>query len=115
MQRAIEETDRRREKQIAFNEEHGITPQKLNKKVTDVMDLGQGGANRKNRAAKAVAEVASGYDPRTVMIKDTNAVIKEIEAKEKEMYEAAQNLEFEKAAQLRDDIKTLREQLKRAV
>ena len=49
------------------------------------------------------------------MIKDTNAVIKEIEAKEKEMYEAAQNLEFEKAAQLRDDIKTLREQLKRAV
>ena len=43
MQRAIEETDRRREKQIAFNEEHGITPQKLNKKVTDVMDLGQGG------------------------------------------------------------------------
>merc|ERR1712072_18234 len=52
MQRAIEETDRRREKQIAFNEEHGITPQKLNKKVTDVMDLGQGGANRKNRAAK---------------------------------------------------------------
>ncbi|MBR38149.1 MAG: excinuclease ABC subunit B [Idiomarina sp.] len=115
MQRAIEETDRRREKQIAFNEEHGITPQKLNKKVTDVMDLGQGGANRKNRAAKAVAEVASGYDPRTVMIKDTNAVIKEIEAKEKEMYEAAQNLEFEKAAQLRDDIKTLHEQLKRAV
>ncbi|MAD54738.1 excinuclease ABC subunit UvrB [Idiomarina sp.] len=115
MQRAIDETDRRREKQIAFNKEHGITPQKLNKKVTDVMDLGQGGANRKNRAAKAVAEVASGYDPRTVMIKDTNAVIKEIEAKEKEMYEAAQNLEFEKAAQLRDDIKTLREQLKRAV
>ncbi|PYE32080.1 excinuclease ABC subunit B [Idiomarina fontislapidosi] len=115
MQRAIEETDRRREKQIAFNKEHGITPQKLNKKVTDVMDLGQGGANRKNRAAKAVAEVASGYDPRTVMIKDTNAVIKEIEAKEKEMYAAAQNLEFEKAAQLRDDIKTLREQLKRAV
>ena len=83
MQRAIEETDRRREKQIAFNEEHGITPQKLNKKVTDVMDLGQGGANRKNRAAKAVAEVASGYDPRTVMIKDTNAVIKEISKEKK--------------------------------
>ncbi|KTG23252.1 excinuclease ABC subunit B [Idiomarina sp. WRN-38] len=116
MQRAIEETERRREKQIAFNKEHGITPKGLNKKITDVMDLGQGSAPaRKSKADKALAEVASGYDARTVVIKDTKSLLKEIENKEKQMYQAAQDLEFEKAGQLRDDIAQLREQLKRAV
>lgn len=116
MQRAIEETERRREKQIVFNKEHGITPKGLNKKITDVMDLGQGSAPaRKSKADKALAEVASGYDARTVVIKDTKSLLKEIENKEKQMYQAAQDLEFEKAGQLRDDIAQLREQLKRAV
>lgn len=116
MQTAIEETERRREKQIAFNKEHGITPKGLNKKITDVMDLGQGSAPaRKSKADKALAEVASGYDARTVVIKDTKSLLKEIENKEKQMYQAAQDLEFEKAGQLRDDIAQLREQLKRAV
>ncbi|ATZ73935.1 excinuclease ABC subunit B [Idiomarina sp. X4] len=116
MQRAIDETERRREKQIAFNKEHGITPKGLNKKITDVMDLGQGSASaRKSKADKALAEVASGYDARTVVIKDTKSLLKEIENKEKQMYQAAQDLEFEKAGQLRDDIAQLREQLKRAV
>ncbi|WP_300318502.1 excinuclease ABC subunit UvrB [Idiomarina sp.] len=116
MQRAIDETERRREKQIAFNKEHGITPKGLNKKITDVMDLGQGSAPaRKSKADKALAEVASGYDARTVVIKDTKSLLKEIENKEKQMYQAAQDLEFEKAGQLRDDIAQLREQLKRAV
>ena len=49
------------------------------------------------------------------MIKDTKSLLKEIENKEKQMYQAAQDLEFEKAGQLRDDIAQLREQLKRAV
>lgn len=116
MQRAMEETERRREKQIAFNKEHGITPKGLNKKITDVMDLGQGSAPaRKSKADKALAEVASGYDARTVVIKDTKSLMKEIESKEKQMYQAAQDLEFEKAGQLRDEIGQLREQLKRAV
>ncbi|MFD2633321.1 excinuclease ABC subunit UvrB [Idiomarina piscisalsi] len=116
MQRAIDETERRREKQIVFNKEHGITPKGLNKKITDVMDLGQGSAPaRKSKADKALAEVASGYDARTVVIKDTKSLLKEIENKEKQMYQAAQDLEFEKAGQLRDDIAQLREQLKRAV
>ncbi|MGO1329507.1 MAG: excinuclease ABC subunit UvrB, partial [Idiomarina loihiensis] len=116
MQRAMDETDRRREKQIAYNKEHGITPQGLNKDITDVMDLGQGPAKaRKSKAEKALAEVASGYDARTVVVKDAKAVMKEIDAKEKEMYKAAQNLEFEQAGKLRDEVAELREQLKRAV
>ncbi len=116
MQRAMEETERRRNKQIAHNKEHGITPQGLNKGITDVMDLGQGSAKaRKSKAEKALAEVASGYDARTVVVKDAKAVMKEIEAKEKEMYKAAQNLEFELAGKLRDEVAELREQLKRAV
>ncbi|MGM0904993.1 MAG: excinuclease ABC subunit UvrB [Pseudomonadota bacterium] len=116
MQRAMEETERRRNKQIAHNKEHGITPQGLNKDITDVMDLGQGAAKaRKSKAEKALAEVASGYDARTVVVKDAKAVMKEIEAKEKEMYKAAQNLEFELAGKLRDEVAELREQLKRAV
>lgn len=116
MQRAMDETDRRREKQIAYNKEHGITPQGLNKDITDVMDLGQGAAKaRKSKAEKALAEVASGYDARTVVVKDAKAVMKEIDAKEKEMYKAAQNLEFEQAGKLRDEVAELREQLKRAV
>jgi len=116
MQRAMDETDRRREKQIAYNKEHGITPQGLNKDITDVMDLGQGSAKaRQSKAEKALAEVASGYDARTVVVKDAKAVMKEIDAKEKEMYKAAQNLEFEQAGKLRDEVAELREQLKRAV
>jgi len=116
MQRAMDETDRRREKQIAYNKEHGITPKGLNKDITDVMDMGQGSAKaRKTKADKALAEVASGYDARTVVVKDAKAVMKEIDAKEKEMYKAAQNLEFERAGQLRDEVAQLREQLKRAV
>jgi excinuclease ABC subunit B len=116
MQRAMEETERRRNKQIAHNKEHGITPQGLNKGITDVMDLGQGAAKaRKSKAEKALAEVASGYDARTVVVKDAKAVMKEIEAKEKDMYKAAQNLEFELAGKLRDEVAELREQLKRAV
>lgn len=116
MQRAMDETERRREKQIAYNEAHGITPQGLNKDITDIMDLGQGTAKaRKSKAERAVAEVASGYDAGTVVVRDAKVVMKEIETKEKDMYKAAQNLEFELAGQLRDDIATLREQLKRAV
>jgi excinuclease ABC subunit B len=116
MQRAIEETDRRRTKQIEFNQQHGITPKGLNKSITDVMDLGQGPARqKKSKSSSAIAEVAAGYDPRVTVVKDTKALMKELEAKEKAMYEAAQNLEFEKAAQLRDEVAKMREQLKRAV
>ncbi|CUA83123.1 excinuclease ABC subunit UvrB [Pseudidiomarina woesei] len=111
MQRAIDETDRRRAKQIAYNEEHGITPKGLNKRITDVMDLG-GGSMRAPRREKQreVAEKELAYDP---ALFDPKALVQKIETTEKQMYQAAKDLEFEKAAALRDELGQLREQLKR--
>jgi len=113
MQRAIDETDRRREKQVAFNKAHGITPKGLQKRITDVMDLG---GSRTSKASKAelINQVASGaakYDVLTV--RDPKEVLKEIQSTEKAMYAAAQNLEFEEASKLRDKVGELREILKR--
>ena len=110
MRRAMDETERRRTKQIAHNEEHGITPQGLNKRVTDVMDLGGARQRRRNYdERKAVAEAEAKYD---VDLNDPIAIMKVLEKKEKEMYQAAKDLEFEKAAQLRDDVSKLRERIK---
>ncbi|RZQ56610.1 excinuclease ABC subunit B [Pseudidiomarina tainanensis] len=109
MQRAIDETDRRRAKQVAYNEEHGITPKGLNKRVTDVMDLG-GGIRAPRREKQRVAEPEAAYDPAMF---DPKALVQKIEQTEKAMYQAAKDLEFEKAAALRDDVAKLREQLKR--
>jgi excinuclease ABC subunit B len=110
MRRAMDETERRRAKQIAHNEEHGITPQGLNKRVTDVMDLGGARQRRRNYdERKAVAEAEAKYD---VDLNDPIAIMKVLEKKEKEMYQAAKDLEFEKAAQLRDDVSKLRERIK---
>jgi excinuclease ABC subunit B len=110
MQRAIDETDRRRAKQIAHNEAQGITPKGLTKRVTDVMDLG--GARQRKKSyeeRRAVAEKEAKYD---INLNDPNALLKLLERTEKEMYQAAKDLEFEKAAKLRDDVADLRERLK---
>lgn len=110
MQRAMDETERRRAKQIAHNEAHGITPQGLKKRVTDVMDLGGARQRRSSyEARKAVAEAEAKYN---VDLNDPVAIMKVLEKTEKQMYQAAQDLEFEKAAQLRDDVAKLRERLK---
>ena len=105
MQRAIDETDRRRAIQVAYNEEHGITPLGLNKKITDVMDLG-GGAARKRK--KEVARLKKDLP----VYRNSKDILKAIAVQEKAMYKAAQDLEFEKAAQMRDELHELREQLK---
>ncbi len=107
MERAIGETNRRREKQQAFNEEHGITPQKLVKKVADVMEMG--GAKKRQRpqqikSLRQVAESEPDYAHQSPQQLD-----KSIKALEAEMYQHAQNLEFEQAAAVRDKIQTLRE------
>jgi excinuclease ABC subunit B len=103
MKAAIDETNRRRAKQVAFNEEHGIIPVSIIKAVRDITD--------QLASSHAVAESQATYRtqgatrlPKTEMEK----LIKELEAK---MKEAAQNLEFEKAAALRDQIYELRETL----
>ncbi|QIM68690.1 excinuclease ABC subunit UvrB [Basfia succiniciproducens] len=108
MEKAITETNRRREKQMKYNEEHGITPQGLNKKVGELLDIGQGGSNKsrnKQRSQKA-AEPATTYAiPMTA--KEYQQQIKKLE---QQMYKFAQDLEFEKAAAIRDQLHKLREQ-----
>lgn len=109
MERAITETERRRDKQKLYNEQHGITPQKLNKKVADILELGSSSPKSKahNRAAQLhkVAEKKGTYSAMS-----PQQLEGEIQQLEKQMYDFAQNLEFEKAAELRDKIHTLREQ-----
>ena len=104
MQRALDETSRRREKQLAHNAEHGITPQGIKKAVADVMHAGYERGDGKAKLLKA-AEGQGEY------LADPNKLAKKIKAVEKEMYEAAANLEFEKAAAKRDELQRLRDLL----
>ena len=114
MQAAMDETARRREKQIAYNEAHGITPQTVVRRIADIMEgarseapagkgRGKRGAGRERE--KAVAEPAAGYE--SLNPQQLSAAIKKLEG---QMYKHAQNLEFEEAARLRDQIGKLREQ-----
>ncbi len=111
MQRAIDETERRRAKQEAHNLEQGITPQGLNKKISDIME-GAGGGGRGRRKAERpgekAAEEAERYRARTGN-KSPQEVLKEVARLEDEMYKAASELDFETAARLRDDISELKE------
>ncbi|MEA3640095.1 MAG: excinuclease ABC subunit UvrB [Lamprobacter sp.] len=103
MRRAIDETDRRRAKQIAHNAAHGITPQTIKKAVADIMEAHVPGAPMKPRDfAKVADEMAEYADLSPVQM------AKKVKSLEKAMYKAAKDLEFEKAAALRDQIKTLR-------
>ncbi|TKB54273.1 excinuclease ABC subunit UvrB [Ferrimonas aestuarii] len=106
MRRAMDETNRRREKQQAYNAEHGIVPTGLNKKITDVMDLGGRPAQQPKRK---VAEPKSSYTD-----VDPKALSKQLKEMEAKMYEHARNLEFEEAAALRDQLEALRQQLTQA-
>ncbi|EEG07422.1 excinuclease ABC subunit UvrB [Pseudogulbenkiania ferrooxidans] len=99
MRRAIDETERRRTKQIAFNTEHGIVPKGVEKKIKDIID----------GVYSAEAEKKKLVDDARVAMMDEKALAKEIKRLEKDMLEAARNLEFEKAAGLRDQLKALKE------
>ena len=106
MRRAIDETERRRAKQIAYNTAHGITPKGLNKRVNDILEDSPY-APRQQKAAKA-AEALPEYDVQAMTPAELSRLLKKLE---KAMYQAAKDLEFEKAAQLRDQIKHLRSSL----
>lgn len=102
MQRAIDETERRRNKQKEFNKKHGIIPKTIKKSVADIMEGGYAGMKRKGKQRK-VAEEAPAYDHFT-----PQQAMKEINRLEKLMHDHAQNLEFERAAEVRDQISQIR-------
>jgi excinuclease ABC subunit B len=104
MKAAIEETDRRRAKQVAFNLAHGIEPKGISKRIKDMIDgvYDAQGAKDTRRAAEEEAK----YDDLSEKQLDQR-----IRRMEKEMLQAAKNLEFERAASLRDELKTLRDRL----
>jgi excinuclease ABC subunit B len=107
MQQAIDETDRRREKQSTFNTEHHIEPATILKSITDILDVaipGSGGAYA--RALNKVAEPSADYKAMTPV-----QLGKKIKQLEETMYRHAKNLEFEQAARVRDEIKVLQDQM----
>ena len=102
MRKAIDETERRRAKQHQFNLDNNITPRGVRRNISDVMDL-DGGKTRAAAVLKA-AEPASEYE--TLTTKQIDVKVQELEA---QMFNHAQNLEFELAASVRDKIKQLRD------
>ncbi len=108
MQRALDETERRREKQMAFNAEHGITPRGIRKSVADIMEGAQQVPGRKGRgAARKVAEPTADYSVDAASLSPAE-LAKAMSRLEDQMYEAAKNLEFEKAAAYRDELERLK-------
>ena len=104
MQRAIDETNRRRGKQIAYNKLHGITPKGINKAITDIMEGARGGATGSTRRLPRVAEPAGEYAKLS-----PSMLAARLRALEQQMYRHAGNLEFEEAARVRDQMTVLRE------
>jgi excinuclease ABC, B subunit len=104
MRLAMDETERRRNKQTLFNQEHGITPRSVNKRVKDLID-GVYNIETAQQHLKA-AQVQARYDSMSEV-----QLAKEIKAFEKQMHDAAKNLEFEKAAEYRDELKKLKNKL----
>ena len=103
MRRAMDETERRREKQLAYNKAHGITPRSIQKAVTDIMEGALGAGPSSVREFAQVAEELHTYGHLT-----PKQLTQQIEQLEKEMYRHARDLEFEEAARLRDQIRHLK-------
>ena len=104
MKRAMGETDRRRNKQLAHNLEHGITPQGIVKTIRDMID-GVYDADEAHAQLKA-AQTEACYEAM-----GSKELTREIKRVEREMLEAARNLDFERAARMRDDLKKLKQRL----
>ena len=110
MQRAMDETERRRNKQISFNSEHGIVPKTIKKRIDDVME----GAHRdapgsrtrkaKEKVSRATTSALMPENPQTLT---PQQLAKEITRLEDEMFKAAKSLEFERAAAIRDSLAEL--------
>ncbi|XZQ54874.1 MAG: excinuclease ABC subunit UvrB [Arsenophonus sp.] len=106
MAKAIKETKRRREKQIAFNKQYSIIPKSINKKIKDILDVGSFISTKRNKNKKIkISQIIKNYQK--LSTKELEIKIQELEV---EMYRYVKDLEFEQAADLRDNIKLLRKQ-----
>ena len=105
MRRAMDETDRRRRKQVEFNTEHGITPRGIQKAVADIMEGARSSAPTPTgrRKGKQGAQATAPADMRP------EAIVRQIKKLEAEMFKKARNLEFEEAARLRDEVERLKQ------
>lgn len=108
MQEAIDETERRREKQIAYNKEHGVDPQPLRKKIADILD--QVYENNGEEAAESdPSAVVEKRDVSSMATDEVEALINDLQA---QMGAAARELKFELAGRLRDEIADLKKELR---
>jgi excinuclease ABC subunit B len=113
MRRAIDETNRRRKKQVEFNAEHGITPRGIQKGVADIMEGARfeaGKPESRRRAGQAGKPgAADAEDSLSAAEMRPELLVRRIKKLETEMYKRARNLEFEAAAKLRDEIERLKQ------
>ncbi len=103
MQHALDETERRRAKQLAFNEAHGITPTTIRKNITDVMEGARSEGDEGKGRGRRAAEPRLVYEALT-----PEEIMKRIKKLEQAMFQHARELEFEEAAKIRDEIEKLK-------
>ncbi|GAB54688.1 excinuclease ABC subunit B [Glaciecola punicea ACAM 611] len=110
MRKAIDETDRRRAVQEAHNIANGITPQQVIKAITDIMDLGDSSAHPASGKVKLMKVTDQQSANKRLSLKEMMGKVADME---KEMFGFARDLEFEKAASMRDDVEALRKEIVR--
>jgi excinuclease ABC subunit B len=103
MKRAIDEMGRRREVQLAYNQEHGVTPKGIAKPVSDIMESGYSENTSKNELDKLRKEREAAYAGLTQL-----EILKKVDALERIMHEHARDLEFEEAGRIRDEIEAIK-------
>ena len=101
IKRTIDETDRRREKQILYNRKNNIIPKGVSKSIPDIMEADSFEKNKKEYIEKSFLKEFSGISP--------SVALRKIKKLEKKMYNHATNLEFEEASKIRDEIKKIKE------